>query len=104
MIDNDDDDIILSIQEELATELPTLSQVKESLRKELEDPKIALFCNICQLSLSEWDNFNTHSAMFKIPEQITPAIISKKKRKVHARRSYHYKIGQYETLHTTLIS
>ena len=42
MID-DDDNIVLSIQDELARELPTLTQFKESLRKELNDPEISKF-------------------------------------------------------------
>ena len=96
MVD-DEDNIVLSIQEELARELPTLSQLNESLRKELDDPEIALFRNIRQLSLSEWDNFNTHSGMFEIQRPPPAAQKKKKQRKVHARRTYHYKIGQYQT-------
>ncbi len=45
MID-DKDNIVLSIQDELARELPTLMQFKESLRRELNDPEISMFRNI----------------------------------------------------------
>ena len=101
MID-DEDNIVVSIQEELARELPTLAQVKESLRKELEDPEISMFRNIRNVTSAQWDTFNAHSGMFEIPlaldDEIDPAQgLSKKKRKAHARRSYHYKIGRYET-------
>ena len=99
MID-DEDNVVLSIREELAREIPTLSQVKESLRKELDDPEISLYRNIRHMTLAQWDTFNMRSGMFEIPlEDIgrPQAPVSKKKRKVHARRSYHYKIGQYET-------
>jgi hypothetical protein len=97
MID-EEDNIFLSIQEELTREVPTLSQVKESLRKELGDPEISLFRNIRNATLAQWDTFNVHCGMFEIPlqdEMLQPS--NKKKRKVHARRSYHYKIGCYET-------
>ena len=101
MID-DEDDIVVSIREELARELPTLAQVKESLRKELDDPEISMFRNIRNITSAQWDTFNAHSGMFEIPlaldDEIDPAQgLSKKKRKAHARRSYHYKIGRYET-------
>jgi hypothetical protein len=103
MID-DEDNIVLSIQEELARELPTLAQVKESLRKELDDPEISMlmFRNIRHMTAAQWDTFNAHSGMFEIlqdeADDIDPAQqLSKKKPRAHARRSYHYKIGQYET-------
>ena len=98
MID-DKDDIVLSIQEDLARELPTLAQVKESLRTELDDPEISMFRNIRHMTSAQWDTFNAHSGMFENPiDVIDPAQqLSKKKRRAHARRSYHYKIGRYET-------
>lgn len=101
MID-DEDNIVLSIQEELVRELPTLAQVKESLRKELDDPEISMFRNIRHMTAAQWDTFNTHSGMFKILLDKADDIdlaqqLSKKKRRAHARRSYHYKIGRYET-------
>ena len=86
MIDNEDD-IVLSIQEELAREIPTLAQFKESLRKELTDPEISTFRNIRHMTSAQWDTFNAHSGMFEIPlaldDDIDPAqrLLSKKKRK-----------------------
>ena len=51
------DNIVVSIWEELARELPTRSQVKESLRKELNYPEISLFRNIRHMTLAQWDTF-----------------------------------------------
>jgi hypothetical protein len=105
MIDNEDN-IVLSIQEELARELPTVAQVKESLRKELEDPEITAFRNLRHMTAAQWDTFNPHSGMFEIPldgaddidsTHPTQQLLKKKKRRAHARRSYHYKISQYKT-------
>ena len=97
---SDESDIVASIREELAREVPTLLQLQEELKKELEDPEISLFRNIRHLSAAEWDSFDASSGMFVIPDDDTeegPAQQRKKKRKIHARRAYHYKIGQYES-------
>jgi hypothetical protein len=80
--------------------VPTLSQLREELEKELVDPEISLFRNIRHLSAAEWDSFDARSGMFEIPDDIDkcPAQArEKKKRKIHVRRAYHYKIGQYES-------
>ena len=84
MID-DEDNIVLSIQDELARELPTLTQFKESLRKELNDPEISMFRNIRHMTSVQWDTFNAHSGMFETPaldEDIDPAqpLLTKKRR------------------------
>ena len=72
-------------------------QVKESLRMELDNPEISMFRNIRHMTSAQWDTFNAHSGMFEIPlDDIDPAQ-PKKKRRAHTRRSYHYKIGRYET-------
>jgi hypothetical protein len=42
--------------------------MQEEIRVELEDPEIALFCNICHLLLEEWDSFNPATGSFEIPE------------------------------------
>ena len=97
----DDDDIFSSIQEEITRDFPTLAQMQEEIRVELEDPEIALFRNIRHLSLEEWDGFNPATGSFEIPkdreEEGTAQPPSKKKRKIHARRAYHYKIGRYQS-------
>jgi hypothetical protein len=61
-------DIVASIREELAIEVPTLSQLQEELKKELEDPEISLFRNIRHLLAAEWDSFDACSGMFEIPD------------------------------------
>ncbi len=61
-------DIVASIQEELAREMPTLSQLQEELKKELKDPEISLLHNIQHLSVAELDSFDFHSGMFEISE------------------------------------
>ena len=96
MIDNEDD-IVLSIQEELAREIPTLAQFKESLRMELDDPEISMFRDIRHMTSAQWDNFNAHSGMFEIPLDDIDLAQPRKQRRVRARWSYHYKIGRYET-------
>ena len=100
MID-EEDDIVLSIQDELAREIPTLTQFKESLRKELNDPEISKFRNIRHMTSVQWDTFNAQSGTFETPsldEDIDQAPSpSTKKRIAPRRRSYHYKIGRYET-------
>ena len=99
---SDESDIVASIQEELAREVPTLSQLREELEKELVDPEISHFRNIRHLSAAEWDSFDARSGMFEIPDDTDKCPAQergerKKKRKIHARRAYHYKIGQYES-------
>jgi len=103
MID-DEDNILLSLQEELARDIPTVAQVLESLRKELDDPEISAFRNLRHMTAEQWDTFNPHTGMFEIPQQDgaddidpTQQLLKKKKRRAHARRSYHYKISQYKT-------
>ena len=102
------DDIFSSIQEELAGDFPTLARMQEEIRKDLEDPEIAMLCNIRHLSLEEWESFNPSAGMFEVPadceaEGEEPPV---KQRKVHARRSYHYKIGQFQSapLYTNFLS
>ena len=96
MID-DEDDIVLSIQEELAREIPTLAQFKESLRMELDDPEISMFRDIRHMTSAQWDTFNAHSGMFEVPLDDIDLAQPRKQRRARARRSYHYKIGRYET-------
>ena len=91
--------IFTSIREELAREVPTLMQMQDDLKKELEDPEISLLRNIRHLSVAELECLDVHSGIFKIPGGTMEGehLLSKKKRKIHARRSYHYKIGKYES-------
>jgi hypothetical protein len=64
-------------------------------------PEIALFRKIRTLSHDQWDSFNIATAELEgegesegnIEEDAPP----KKKRKIHAPRSYHYTIGDYES-------
>ena len=98
MFDNEDN-VVRSIRGRLARELPTLSHFKESFRKELDDPEILQFRNVCRMTLAQLEAFNLCSGMFKIPlKDIHPPLsrLSKKKQKVHVYCFYHYKIGQYQ--------
>jgi hypothetical protein len=91
--------IFTSIREEVAREVPTLRQMQDDLKKELEDPEISLLRNIRHLSVAELECLDVHSGVFEIPGGTMEGehLLSQKKRKIHARRSYHYKIGKYES-------
>ena len=67
MID-DEDNILLSLQEELARDIPTVAQVLQSLREELDDPEISAFRNLRHMTAEQWDTFNPHTGMFEIPQ------------------------------------
>jgi hypothetical protein len=73
--------------------------MQDDLKKELEDPEISLLCNIMHLLVAELECLDVHSGVFKIPGGTMEQehLLSKKKRKIHAHRSYHYKIGKYES-------
>ena len=96
MFDDDNDDIIDSIRCEIQREIPTLSQLKEHLSDEIADPEIKILSNFRRLSLEQLDTFNVDTGLFEIPDQEGEEPAMKMQRNVHVRRSYHYKIGQYE--------
>jgi hypothetical protein len=62
------------------------------------DPDIKILCNFCHLSLEQLDTFNIDTGLFKIPDQEGEEPVMKTQWNIHAHWSYHYKIGQYETL------
>ena len=68
------------------------------MSNEIADPEIKLCRNFRHLSLAQLDTFNADTGLFEIPDQGGDEPAMMKQRKVHARRSYHYKIGQYNTL------
>ena len=99
LLHDDNYDIMASIRSEIQREIPTLSRLKEELRDEVIDPEIKMFRNFRHLSVEQLDTFNFDTGMFDIPpydkEGEDPAMTTKWN--VHAPRSYHYKIGQFET-------
>jgi len=99
MLDDNNYNIIASIRSEIQQEIPTLSQLKEQFSDEVIDPEIKMLRNFRHLSLEQLDAFNVDTGVFEIPpydeEGEDPAMMTK--RNVHARRSYHYKIGQFKT-------
>ena len=97
MLDDDDSDIIASIRRKYQREIPTLSQLREQLSDEIADPEIKLWRNFRHLSLAQLDMFNADTGLFEIPDQEGEEPAMKTQQKVHARRTYHYKIGQYKT-------
>ncbi|KAL3800597.1 hypothetical protein ACHAW5_001065 [Stephanodiscus triporus] len=71
--------------------------IQGNLENGADDPEISMFRDIRHMTSAQWDTFNAHSGMFEIPlDDIDPAQ-PRKQRRVRARRSYHYKIGRYET-------
>ena len=68
------------------------------MSNEIADPEIKLWRNFRHLSLAQLDMFNADTGLLEIPDQGGDEPVMMKQRKVHARRSYHYKIGQYKTL------
>ena len=100
MFDDDDDDIITSIRRDYQREIPTLSQLRQQIRDEIIDPDIKMLRNFRHLSLDQLDSFHADTGLFEIPdpgglEGEDPAKFVQ--RKVHAQRSYHYKIGKFDT-------
>lgn len=77
--------------------------MRREIRQELFSD-IEYFRNIRSLTLNEWESFNLATGQMEIIDDNnydddadndpTP---SKKKRKIHAPRSYHYNIGDYKT-------
>ena len=99
LLHDDNYDIIASIRSEIQREIPTLSRLKEELRDEVIDPEIKMFRNFRHLSVEQLDTFNFDTGMFEIPryDEEGEDPMTTTQRNVHARRSYHYKIGQFET-------
>lgn len=101
------------IVDQVFADIPTHSRVRNELGKEIVDEEVSLFRNLRLLSASDWERFNSSTGIFELDNADTEDYYNdgddgdtgdntvggrrKKKRKVHNRRSYYYKIGQYET-------
>jgi hypothetical protein len=94
---------------ELMRELCPEINFRHELMREL-CPEKDFFRNIRFLSNEEWDSFNTSTGEVEkavdIDDNDDACVTKKKKRKIHARRSYHYNIGNYEssTYHVKFLS
>ncbi len=114
---------------EVLADIPTQDSILSDLRKEINDPEVSVWLNLCSHCASEWENFNSLSGEFMRDGQdgggedddddvdddddgdkndgVTHSHRRKrKKRKIHKRQSYHYKIGNYEaaTYYTKFLS
>ena len=103
-------DIHAAIRAEIFADIPTVAQVRRELAKEIDDPEVSLFRDLRSLSSSDWERFNCSTGEFEpdgdgidgdddddvgIPRREMRK--KKRRRKIHKRRSFHYKIGQYNT-------
>ncbi len=113
-------DTILS---EIFVDIPTAESILRDLRKDINDPEVSAWSNLHSLSSSDWEKFNCSTGEFETngddsDDEDDPYDDAdgdgtrrrnkkkKKKRKIHKARSYHYKIGQYEssTYYTKFLS
>ena len=88
---------------EVFADIPTHARVVANLKREVGDDEVSRFRNLRSLSASDWEKFNCSTGVFDDTMydddddegggKKSKKNNNKKKRKVHAPRSYHYKIG-----------
>jgi hypothetical protein len=102
-----------AIVAEILGDIPTADSILHDLREETNDPEISAWANLSSLSALDWEQFNCSTGEFEPngaadasadsdatggDEGVTRSHNKKrKKRKIHKRRSFHYKIGAYDT-------
>jgi len=103
-----DDSFRAAIRAELDSVIFSRHRMRLELQRELAIPEVSFFRNIRSLSLDQWDSFNPATGELEMlgdggddgggdSEGDDDPQPPKKQRKIHAARSYHYKIGDYKT-------
>ncbi len=54
-----------TIVAEVLAEIPTQDSILSDLRKEIDDPEVSVWSNLCSLSASDWEKFNSLTGEFE---------------------------------------